>query len=492
MVLGPPVFLDGGIMKRISLSFLFIIILIFALNVSSEETESKNITSLCDINISMDQSVSKITDGSQYGSEWYQKGTEIEITGEEDMVGVYIIWDKNAPLWTLESENETYEYGKLGFLHEYVTVNKSKSIRITLSESARICEIYVFSEGVLPSWVQVWEEPHERADMLLLSTHSDDEHLFFAGVLPYYAVERELKVQVIYMTNHNDTQSRPHELLNGLWAVGVRSYPIVSDFPDLAASLGKSGEDVETILTRALTLYDEDKVTEFQVEMIRRFKPKVIVGHDINGEYKHGAHMVNTYTLMKALELSGDPEYHKESYELYGSWDVPKTYLHLWKENQIVMDWDVPLSKFDGLTAYEVSKLGYNEHKSQHWTWFTKWFMGEGINKAKDIKTYSPCEYGLYRSTVGEDNLKNDFFENVEPYVDETPVPPTLEPTDTPTPIPTENPTPQNTEEASTETPEVINGQNPIGAKTIYTFIVIFALALVIYLVSVFKNEKKK
>ena len=75
--------------------------------------------------------------------------------------------------------------------------------------------------------------------------------------------ERGLKVQVVYMTNHNDTQSRPHELLNGLWVVGIRHYPVISDFPDLAGSLGQKGEDVETVLKRALILYDEEEVTRF-------------------------------------------------------------------------------------------------------------------------------------------------------------------------------------------------------------------------------------
>ena len=27
---------------------------------------------------------------------------------------------------------------------------------------------------------------------------------------------------------------------------------------------------------------------------------------------------------------------------------------------------------------------------------------------------YSPCKYGLFRSTVGEDVEKNEFFENLE------------------------------------------------------------------------------
>jgi len=79
------------------------------------------------------------------------------------------------------------------------------------------------------------------------------------------------------------------------------------------------------------------------------------------------------------------------------------------------MNYDIPLEYFDGKTAYEVSKEGYSKHYSQQWTWFTKWINGtnNSYTKATDIKTYSPTEYGLYKSLVGEDINKNDMFENL-------------------------------------------------------------------------------
>ena len=97
-----------------------------------------------------------------------------------------------------------------------------------------------------------------------------------------------------------------------------------------------------------LRFLEKDLLVKFQVEMIRRFKPQVIVGHDVNGEYQHGAHIANTYSLRKALEPAADAEQYPESAQQYGTWSVPKTYLHLWEENKIVMNWDVPLSQFDG------------------------------------------------------------------------------------------------------------------------------------------------
>ena len=79
------------------------------------------------------------------------------------------------------------------------------------------------------------------------------------------------------------------------------------------------------------------------------------------------------------------------------------------------MDYDTKLDYFKGLTAYEVSKIGYKEHHSQQYTWFTKWINGKNneYTKATDIKKYPPTEFGLYRTIVGDDVKKDDMFENL-------------------------------------------------------------------------------
>ncbi len=384
----------------------------------------------------------------------FSAGEAIEISHSEEITGIYIIWHNIYGQWSLTSGDKTQICGTNGFLHEYVEIEKpSTEVKIILPDkSTQICELRVFTEGELPDWVQVWNPPCEKADLMLLSTHSDDEHLFFAGVIPTYAVEKELKLQVVYMTSHWDTVNRPHEQINGLWAVGLRNYPIVGPFPDDADTLSRSGEAVSATLERSKKIFGEQKLIDFQVEMIDRFKPQVIVAHDIEGEYHHGAHMANTWSLQKALEIA--------------SWDVPKTYIHLWSENKVKMNWDQPLSKFNGMTAYEVSKLGYECHKSQHWTWFTRWLKGDGINKASDIKTYSPCDYGLYRTTVGPDTGKNDFMENITPYQDPTPEP-------EPTPVPETSSDPENS-------PPDQKRNNNNNTKTWIAVILLVAVAAII------------
>ena len=362
-----------------------------------------------------------VRDGSRDSYMDIASGNEISVTSTTDVYAVYFIWDSTPGEWTLETESE-YSHYATGFLHELVILDEpSGDIRVILSDTNfRLCEMYLFGEGEIPAWVQRWEPVLDRADLLALPTHADDEHLFFGGILPTYAGELGFDVQVAYMTSHWDNRVRPHELLDGLWTAGVTAYPLIGPFPDLFAS--------KDSLANAETVYSRAEVLEYQVELLRRFKPRVVVGHDLNGEYGHGAHILNAQTLVEAIELSGDETYYPNSLAKYGVWDVPKTYLHLYAENQLVMDWNKPLDRFGGATAYETAVESFAKHVSQS-PYFAVTQGG----------TWEDCrKFGLVRSTVGPDVLKNDLFENIDMSPPETPEPsPTAEPTPEPTPEPT-------------------------------------------------------
>ena len=353
--------------------------------------------------------------------------TTINLENVNGIGSLYLLLHKQYGSYTItdNATGNTITAGENGFLHEFVDLVQAygyapTSVTIAFQNGAvQLSEIYVFSEGTPPQYVQRWEMPLEGStDLLLLATHGDDDQLFFAGLLPLYAGELDLRVQVVYLTDHRSgyvDNARMHEMLNGLWAVGVEAYPVFGSFADFRID---SLKDTYTAYKNSYNTTKE-QLLSFVVEQIRRFRPQVIVGHDINGEYGHGMHMVYTDLLIQALDITADSTVFPDSVETYGTWEVPKTYLHLYDENQIVLDYDQPLSAFAGLTAFQATqKLGYPCHKSPQYTWFTQWINGNNgqITKATEIATYNPCYFGLYRSTVGADVQKNDFMENIVPY----------------------------------------------------------------------------
>ena len=358
---------------------------------------------------------------------------------------------------TNNDNGATYTAGTDLFIHEFIDLvehfgSAPSSVTISFENGpAQLHELDVFTPGQVPDSVQKWEHPEEgKVDLILFASHSDDDQLFFAGLLPYYAVERGYEVMVVYLTDHHNTApGRVHEVLTGLWAVGVRNYPVVGYFEDF----GNANSADQAFQYFAKYGHSREEMTGFVVEQLRRFKPMVAVGHDIKGEYGHAQHKAYSQLVMDAVAVSSDPLQHPDSAERYGTWDVPKTYLHLYKENKIVMDWDQPMENFNGMTPYQVTKkLGFPVHVSQQKGW--AWYFN-GYNTAASIKDYSPCKYGLYRSTVGVDVEKNDMFENLLSHAELAPPIPETEP-----PVPETEPTIPETEPAGiteplpTEAPE--------------------------------------
>ncbi len=348
-------------------------------------------------------SMKKLTDGSYKTSVAFGEGASLTVTASEPMHALYLVWSEPPEPWTLTVNGEAQECGRYGFLHELVPLEGgAESVTVSMPAGGSLCIVRAYSAGTLPKTVQAWEPPCEKADILAFSTHADDEILFLGGVLAEYAGERKLAVQVVYFSNYfltgGSSVIREHEKLDGLWAIGVRQYPVNGNFRDEYAKTLKD----------AKKLFDYDEGLEFLTEQLRRFKPQVCVAQDTNGEYGHGTHMLTSALMQEAVTLSMDPARFTASAERYGVWDVPKTYIHLHKENPIRLDCRVPLTAFGGMTAVDVAAAAYKQHVSQQWCWFY----------VSDEYEYSIAEFGLYRTTVGTDT-GGDMMEHLTSYAEQ-------------------------------------------------------------------------
>ena len=384
---------------------LFILFMLFPTYSYAKETE---ITDNCSVRID-NTNIYRLTDGKFSTTIEGESEDTVNIKCESKIKYVYIYYQGSSSKGKIGDQ----KIGQNGYLHELIKLDEpSKEITIKYDGDYSLAEMCFFDDDV-PSWVEDWQRL-DKADMMLFSTHADDEQLFFAGLMPTYVNDGK-KIQVIYFTNHYNNINRYHELLEGLWAVGIKYYPVMSTFPDAYS------ETLEAALKNLeKSGYTKDDAIRFEVEQIRKYKPEVVVGHDINGEYSHGQHILNTNVLIEAYKLASDETYKSN----YDPWSISKLYLHLYDKNKITLDYDTPLKAFNNKTAYEVSKEGFSHHYSQKYTWFTEWLYGPDKNpytKASQITKYSPMEFGLYYSSVGEDIKKNDMFENISVKKEDTP-----------------------------------------------------------------------
>lgn len=380
--------------------------------------QAEDVSSTSLVTASQGFDLNSLFDGNRYTGSRGRDHATITLAHPEGLTGAYLNfdWEYHSFTVTETATGESHILGLEHYLHTYVDLqavfgHPVQEVRFGFHSGAvPLLEISLFTSGPLPDWVQRWQPPADgSADLLLLSAHSDDEQLFFAGMLPYYAGELGYRVQVAYLTNHrNISHQRCHEALDGLWAVGVRQYPIFGDF----------GDYYSTRLNDAINSYtyqgvSQETLLDYAVTLLRRFRPLVAVSHDLQGEYGHGAHMLCAQLLTQAAEISHDENTFPDSAGKYGCWETPKIYLHLYENNPILLDYDRPLERFGGMTAFQVSKtLGFPCHVSQvpdfQWYYY-------GAQKATDISKYSPCQFGLWFSSVGADVEKHDLFEHISP-----------------------------------------------------------------------------
>ena len=382
-----------------------LIFVIFLLTFKGVYAQEGEITNNCRIKVN-NNSFPILTDDKYTTFKNFDKDDIIDISCDYEISHIYIYYDKKSTEGTIDD----IKIGANGYLHELIKLDGSqKDISIKYDDNYSISEIYVFNTNDLPDWVEDWQSL-EKADLMLFSTHGDDEQLFFAGLMPTYINDGK-KIQVIYFTNHYNNTNRYHEQLEGLWTIGIKYYPVFSTFPDAYS------ESLETALSNLnKSGFTRNDALQYEVEQIRKYKPLVVVGHDEKGEYGHGQHILNTDILKEAIIKANDQTYDEESVSKYGTWNIKKLYLHLYDKNRIELDYDKPLDYYNGKTAYEISKLGYAKHYSQQYTWFTAWLNGENneYTSSKQIKTYNPALYGLYYSSVGDDVYCNDMFENIK------------------------------------------------------------------------------
>ena len=360
----------------VALNVLLLLLFLFALG------EEEELTALCGVNTS--DGFEYLTNGDirdYWECPWQDACITIELPENAECGSLVVDWykapyeytisqfAKDGTLLTRENCDNEFEY-----LVTYTALDaQTARVRIDVSEGTTISNVHIYAPGAQAA--QNWQSPVEKADIMLIITHQDDEELWFGGTIPYYACARKNAMQVVYMVNCG--RLRKQEALCGLWAMGVTTYPVFLDLADGYLS--------------ALLWGGNDNVMGLICDLLKKYRPEVVVTHDINGEYGHPQHILTSRFVLAAVKKSAED----------GTWQVKKLYRHLGSENVIKMDWETPLDELGGKSPIELANLGFSFHKSQQGTW----------NMEKG-KLYDNSLFSLVYTVVGSDVYKDDFLEN--------------------------------------------------------------------------------
>lgn len=439
-------------MKRILA--VLIAALILAIPVATMADANSNSRCTIEFHVTGSKPVMKfLTDNTASSTVAFAEKDWLSIRWKEgtDVGAVYWEWLKIPARALVECLNEAGEVvyqREYGGVIRFISVFPEQDVRelrmTVLEGDGKMSELFVYSAAQAARQQKVvdWQEPLDKADIMVVETHGYDDVLVFGAVLPTYT-DRGYTVTIADMGC--DTIGRQRESSGGSYLNGLRNFKTFFEFIDHLRV-------TYSLYTKSWLEDDPRDPEELLVAEIRRVRPEVVITYNPeNGSINHGACKLTAEITIKAVADAADPNKFPASAEQYGAWQVKKFYLHLYDQNQIFVDVDTPLASFGGKSARQMAVEGMK-----------KWKHASDTRRIKSIQTgkFHPSEYGLYSSTVGEDVAKNDFLENIPPeclsnYVAPTPAP-TPEPTATPepTPVPTEVPTPEPTfTPAPTETP---------------------------------------
>ncbi|MBR5012293.1 MAG: PIG-L family deacetylase, partial [Clostridia bacterium] len=216
---------------------------------------------------------------------------KIAISSNEKMGGAWVRYTE-VPTG---AKLDTRALADNGFFSDYIDFGGKTEVLLEYG-AASICDFKVYSEGRLPSEVQLWEKSEGETDIMLFASHSDDDQLFFAGLVPYYMARGNVDFKVCFFTTSYQDISRVQELLAGLWHCGLKNYPIIFPLPD---DYSESYDGALKNLVRQG--YSEAQVKDMVRGVLDTYCPSVVVLHDFKGEYSHGMHIFATKVITDVI-----------------------------------------------------------------------------------------------------------------------------------------------------------------------------------------------
>ena len=293
-----------------------------------------------------------------------------------------------------------------------------------------------------------WKPQPDNAAVMAISSHPDDEGIFFGGTLPYYT--QVLQLPTVHVSlNDGDWSGASHaedrrhdELRNADWVYGLPNEPIVNDdFPGEPTQAGQAGYASAVDVTwdwwndQQLDGFGspgqdaaagKQRTIEYLATQIRTYKPDVIFAHDIDGEYGHANHRATGIAAAEAFHVAADPVFVDGN----APYQAKKIYLHQSQanglgsvgyefENWLFHDFmeqtsiDTNGDSTADKSPRQVADDGLDEHITQG-----RPDVSTVYRTGENFDGHHSEWWGLLASTVGSDTLATPFEIEGETYTD--------------------------------------------------------------------------
>ncbi len=366
----------------------------------AEPTFAREITGQAEITVSRGKATRANLTDRDYRTEWQgQDGAYVDIRLPDDLpcFGLSILVSGDPYSLSVQAETpfgwQAVDIPGERFNTQYIPLPGVTHLSIVPSngKSFRLMELRLFSEGEPPKDVVRFTATADKSDLMVLACHPDDDILWMGGLMPTYAGQLGMNVQLVYMTAR--FSYRRCEAMDALWHCGVTTGPVFVGLPDIT----------DPSYTDAVAQWGGlTEIGRKIARVIRQCRPEVLVTQDVKGEYGHTQHRAMVAACNLAVRFAADPN--ERSLRDLPAWEVRKYYIHLYKEQPLTLDFEQPLSAFGGRSAFEIAQEAFALHKSQQ-----SGRYAVAVDGPYDIR-----RYGLAYSTVGEDENHDGLFEHID------------------------------------------------------------------------------
>ena len=198
---------------------------------------AQDITSMAKITLSRHGAGQGVLTDGDYSTQWNDKEGYIEfrLPADHPCHTLYALTCNN-PDYVIVKEKKNGRWQKVKvegerFNTHCIPLNGLTHFRLTVTKGIlRVMEVRLFGAGELPPEVVNYHAAADKADLMILACHPDDDILWMGGLMPTYAGQLGMKVQLVYMASKYFY--RRCEAMDALWHCGVRQGPVFMNLPD--------------------------------------------------------------------------------------------------------------------------------------------------------------------------------------------------------------------------------------------------------------------
>ncbi len=325
----------------------------------AEESDAGNeLTDECAVTLPERSSgfAARLTD-LRYNSRISFKSSEsLEIALPDGARGLYVAWytaPEAAQIESLDAAGTVLEtiQASSDLLNDYYALPEGcAAVRVSGEKAFAISEYRVFDSAAAPDELAVMSAQQAQPKVMLILAHASDESFDFGSLLPYLCGG---DAALVFLSS--ESRQAQQQAIEAMYSLGSRTQPVFGSFQYYRTNLE---------LKKMYGLFEKTDVTNWLIQLLRRYQPQTLITHAADGEHDDGMSRLVAAHVLIAVSQAADESKEYVSERQYGVWQVERVYQHLETGETPLYDTGAPLSAFGGKSAMELAQACYERYTS--------------------------------------------------------------------------------------------------------------------------------